>query len=108
MKVYGIKNCDTCKKALLVLTEKGFNTDLIDIRDTPLSLAQITVFANKFGSMLINKRSTTWRKLSEAERTLPIEKLLVLAPTVMKRPIIDNGTLFLGWNKEVIEALTVE
>ncbi len=108
MKVYGIKNCDTCKKALSVLTEKGFNTDLIDIRDTPLSLAQITVFANKFGSMLINKRSTTWRKLSEEERNLSIEKLLVLAPTVMKRPIIDNGTLFLGWNKEVIEALTVE
>ena len=108
MKVYGIKNCDTCKKALSVLTEKGFNTDLIDIRDTPLSLAQITVFANKFGSMLINKRSTTWRKLSEEERNLSIEKLLVLAPTVMKRPIIDNGTLFLGWNKEVIEALTGE
>ena len=108
MKVYGIKNCVTCKKALSVLTEKGFNTDLIDIRDTPLSLAQITVFANKFGSMLINKRSTTWRKLSEEERNLSIEKLLVLAPTVMKRPIIDNGTLFLGWNKEVIEALTVE
>ena len=108
MKVYGIKNCDTCKKALSVLTEKGFNTDLIDIRDTPLSLAQITVFANKFGPMLINKRSTTWRKLSEEERNLSIEKLLVLAPTVMKRPIIDNGTLFLGWNKEVIEALTVE
>ena len=108
MKVYGIKNCDTCKKALSVLTEKGFDTDLIDIRDTPLSLAQITVFANKFGSMLINKRSTTWRKLSEEERNLSIEKLLVLAPTVMKRPIIDNGTLFLGWNKEVIEALTVE
>lgn len=108
MKIYGIKNCDTCKKALSVLTEKGFNTDLIDIRDTPLSLAQITVFANKFGSMLINKRSTTWRKLSEEERNLSIEKLLVLAPTVMKRPIIDNGTLFLGWNKEVIEALTVE
>ena len=108
MKVYGIKNCDTCKKALSVLTEKGFNTDLIDIRDTPLSLAQITVFANKFGSMLINKKSTTWRKLSEEERNLSIEKLLVLAPTVMKRPIIDNGTLFLGWNKEVIEALTVE
>ena len=58
--------------------------------------------------MLINKRSTTWRKLSEEERNLSIEKLLVLAPTVMKRPIIDNGTLFLGWNKEVIEALTVE
>ena len=108
MKVYGIKNWDTCKKALSVLTEKGFNTDLIDIRDTPLSLVQITVFANKFGSMLINKRSTTWRKLSEEERNLSIEKLLVLAPTVMKRPIIDNGTLFLGWNKEVIEALTVE
>ena len=108
MKVYGIKNCDTCKKALSVLTKKGFNTHLIDIRDTPLSLAQITVFVNKFGSMLINKRSTTWRKLSEEERNLSIEKLLVLAPTVMKRPIIDNGTLFLGWNKEVIEALTVE
>tara|TARA_B110000008_G_scaffold91276_1_gene93462 strand:+ start:117 stop:443 length:327 start_codon:yes stop_codon:yes gene_type:complete len=108
MKVYGIKNCDTCKKALSILTEKGFNTDLIDIRDTPLSLAQITVFANKFGSMLINKRSTTWRKLSEEERNLSIEKLLVLAPTVMKRPIIDNGNLFLGWNKEVIEALTVK
>ena len=108
MKVYGIKNCDTCRKALSTLAGNGFNAEFIDIRDKPLTSSQITLFVNKFGSLLINKRSTTWRKLSEAERTLPVEKLLVLAPTVMKRPIIDNGNLFLGWNKEVIEALTVE
>lgn len=106
MKVYGIKNCDTCRKALSTLAENGFNAEFIDIRDKPLTSSQITLFVNKFGSLLINKRSTTWRNLSETERVLPIETLLEIAPTVMKRPIIDNGTLFLGWNKEIIEALT--
>ncbi len=106
MKVYGIKNCDTCRKALSTLAGNGFNAEFIDIRDKPLNSSQITLFVNKFGSLLINKRSTTWRNLSETERALPIETLLEIAPTVMKRPIIDNGTLFLGWNKEIIEALT--
>ena len=106
MKVYGIKNCDTCRKALSTLAENGFNAEFIDIRDKPLTSSQITLFVNKFGSLLINKRSTTWRNLSETERVFPIETLLEIAPTAMKRPIIDNGTLFLGWNKEIIEALT--
>ena len=106
MKVYGIKNCDTCKKALSKLTGNGSNAEFIDIRDKPLTSSQITLFVDKFGSLLINKRSTTWRNLSETERVLPIETLLEISPTVMKRPIIDNGTLFLGWNKEIIEALT--
>ncbi len=107
MKIYGIKNCDSCRKALSILVEKGFNIEFIDIRLTPLKLTQIKRFVKIFGVELINKRSTTWRKLTETEKSLPIENLIEFSPTVMKRPIIEDNCLYIGWNKEVETALGV-
>jgi Spx/MgsR family transcriptional regulator len=105
MKIFGLKNCDTCRKAFSKLNEKGFNVEFIDIRLTPLNSTQVKRFLEVFGCQLINKRSTTWRKLTEAEKMLPIEKLIELSPTVIKRPIIECDALFIGWNREVETAL---
>jgi arsenate reductase-like glutaredoxin family protein len=62
-------------------------------------------FIEVFKLDLVNKRSTTWRQLSDAQQALSIKELINFAPSVMKRPIIDNGTLFLGWNTEIKQAL---
>ncbi len=101
MKVYGIKNCDSCRKAL-----KALDAELHDVRDTPLSAEQLTQFHDAFGDALVNKRSTTWRNLDEKQRAEDPIKLLQQHPTLMKRPVIEkDGTLFLGWGKDVQAAL---
>lgn len=101
MIVYGIKNCDTVKKALKALEGAGRAPVLRDVRAEPLTSDEIARFEAAFGDALINRSSTTWRGLSEAERTAPVASLLAAHPTLMKRPVIEEGeTLTLGWKPE--------
>lgn len=107
MTLYGLKNCDTCRAALNALREAGRAPDVVDVREAPLGPADIARFLDAFGETLINRRSTTWRGLSEAERQMAPEALLAAHPALMKRPVIedDGGTLSLGWGPEVQAAL---
>lgn len=102
MIIYGLKTCDTCRKARAALPSARF-VDLradgmpSDLRDRALEI---------FGDRLVNTRSTTWRGLSEAERCQPSGVLLAAHPALMKRPLIDDGAgLHLGWGPEVKRAL---
>lgn len=97
MIVYGIKSCDTVKKALAALAAAGHAPVLRDIRAEPLSAAEIAEFEAAFGAALVNRASATWRGLDEAARALPLADLLAAHPTVMKRPVIRGATLTLGW-----------
>ncbi|MDF2140264.1 ArsC/Spx/MgsR family protein [Paenirhodobacter sp. CAU 1674] len=99
MIVYGIKTCDTVKKALRALEAAGHAPVLRDVRAEPLSAAEIAEFQAAFGDRLINRASTTWRGLSEAERAAPVPELLAAHPTLMKRPVIRGVELTLGWDK---------
>ncbi|WP_417270236.1 arsenate reductase family protein [Celeribacter sp.] len=100
--IYGIKTCDTCRKAV-----KALGAPLHDIRADPLSPAQLAQFYETFGAALLNTRSTTWRGLSESERAQAPMDLLAAHPTLMKRPVIDvDGTLYLGWGKDVQTAIS--
>ncbi|WP_425092079.1 arsenate reductase family protein [Tropicimonas sp. S265A] len=98
MRIYGLKTCDTCRKAA-----KGLNAAMQDIRAEPLNPDQIDQFLAAFGEALVNRRSTTWRGLTEAEREMPPKQLLERHPTVMKRPVIEDatGALYLGWGSDV-------
>lgn len=102
MIVYGLKTCDTCRKALKALP----GADFVDVRadGLPDDIRDRALAA--FGDALVNTRSTTWRGLSEAERAQAAETLLAAHPTLMKRPLIEaDGTLYLGWGKDVQAAL---
>ena len=66
MELYGIKSCDTVKKALKALDAAGRDVTFRDVRGTPLSTAEIDAFLAAFGEKLVNRSSTTWRGLSEA------------------------------------------
>lgn len=97
MRIYGVKACDTCRKAAKVL-----DAELVDIRATPLEATQLDTFVEAFGEALLNKRSTTWRGLTEVERAMDPVALIQAHPTVMKRPVIEkDGALTLGWTKDV-------
>ena len=94
--IYGIKNCDSCKKAI---KHFGDRAKFWDVRDFPLSRDTIEKFIFVFGSDLINTRSQTWRTLSDTDKALNKADLLDKNPTVMKRPVIEHfGDLSVGWS----------
>lgn len=98
--LYGIKTCDTCRKALKLLEGTGRDVRFVDVRATPLSDDKLTQLLASLGDDLLNTRSTTWRGLSEAERAQPVADLLRANPTLMKRPVIETpDALYLGWSK---------
>lgn len=104
MKLFGLKNCDTCRKALKQLSEIEF----IDVRGAGVPIDVLNMALGQFGDTLVNTRSTTWRGLADDERAKPQIELLQAYPALMKRPLIErDGQLFLGWTKETQAALGV-
>ena len=104
MQLYGLKTCDTTRKALKSLREGGQQVTYIDVRKDGIPEASLKIFLGVFGEDLINRRSTTWRGLSDSERAGDALELLVAHPTLMKRPVIWSGNTFtLGWGKDVQE-----
>ena len=101
MKVYGIRNCDTVKRAMGELAAAGHAPELVDIRETPLEAADYQRFFDAFGEALVNRRSTTWRGLDGDARAGDPVRLVFAHPTLMKRPVIEaEGVLTLGWGAE--------
>lgn len=107
LTVYHLKACDTCRKAIKTIKAAGADLQLIDVREDGLPKSELTHLMNSAGwEVLLNRRSTTWRNLDEADKadmTQDKAKDLILEhPTLMKRPVIDTGTqIYVGWTKEV-------
>ena len=102
MKIYGLKTCDTCRKAIKALPDAHF----VDVRAQGVPSAVMARAYETFNDALVNTRSTTWRGLGEDVRNQSHLDLLAAHPTLMKRPlIIDGDVLYLGWSKEVQTAL---
>jgi arsenate reductase len=105
MQLYGLKNCDTCRKALKALPE----AQLVDVRAEGVPAQLLEQALQQFEGSLVNTRSTTWRSLSEAERQGDPLELLRAHPALMKRPLIEkDGALYLGWTAETRSALGAE
>lgn len=104
MKLYGLKTCDTCRKAMKSLNDVTF----LDVRKDGVPSEILERAIVQFGDALLNKKSKTWRELDDVTRELAPLDLLNEAPTVMKRPLIENdGVLYLGWTADVRTALGV-
>lgn len=98
MKIYGLKNCDTCRKAMKALPD----ATLVDVRVEGVPIEVLSTAHQQFGAALLNTRSTTWRGLSDEERQGDPMALLQAYPALMKRPLIAvDNTLFLSWNSEI-------
>ncbi len=112
MKLYGLKNCDTCRKVRKELDAAKVAYTFHDVRDDGVSKAQVTRWARQAGwEAMLNKSSTTWRGLSDADRTGVTEAkaiaLMAAHPTLIKRPIIERGDteVYVGWTKDVAAAV---
>lgn len=102
MILYGLKTCDTCRKALKSLPDATF----VDVRADGVPQDVLNAAHAQFGVALLNTRSTTWRGLDVQQRQRNPLDLLADHPTLMKRPLIESqGQLYLGWGKDVQAAL---
>ncbi len=104
MRLYGLKTCDTCRKALKSLQQAEF----VDVRAQGVPAQVLADAFERFGEALLNTRSTTWRSLDESERNHPVLDLLKAHPALMKRPLIESeGQLYLGWTADTRQGLGV-
>lgn len=94
--LYGIKNCDTVKKARDWLAKNNVEYHFHDFRADGLSTTQVKSWIAEIGlETLVNKRSTTWKELDDATKENFSEKtavaIIVENPTLIKRPLLDTG-----------------
>ena len=106
IRVFGIKNCDTMKKAFNWLNENGVNYEFIDYKKAGVAEAHLPDWSQRAGwEPLLNKRGLTWKKLTDEERTAVDEekaiKLMAQYPSLIKRPVLDTGSqLIIGFTPE--------
>jgi arsenate reductase len=103
LTVYGIKQCDTCRKALKWLAAQGVEHRFHDFRVDGLSAELLREWLDSsFADKLVNRRSTTWRQISEEQRQSKGEELVALLleyPTLIKRPVfVTDKIVIVGFN----------
>ena len=109
--IYGIKNCDTMKKAMRWLDEHGVEYRFHDYRKDGLDEKQLKAWEKELGwEQLLNRRGQLWRKLPQAVRdNIDREtalKCMLENPGIIKRPLLDTGDRrVLGFKPEQYEAL---
>lgn len=105
--LYGIKNCDTVRKARQWLDEHGIDYRFHDFRADGLEPALLMRFEEALGwEALLNRRGTTWRTLDESERAnIGRESaiaLMLAKPALIKRPVLesDGGIVVVGFSPD--------
>ena len=98
--IYGIKNCETMKKAFAWLEGHGVAYDLHDYKMAGIDVVRLKAWSKQVGwEVLLNTRGTTWRKLSPTQQAhLDVNKALKLMsenPSLIKRPVLENGNVLL-------------
>ena len=102
MKLYGIKACDTCRKAMKELSNSGREVEFIDVRSNPPAIDVFEGFYSSLGVDLVNQRSKTWREMTDSDKKMPHVEMFQKFPTVMKRPVlVDGENITLGWSEKV-------
>ncbi len=98
--IYGIKNCDTMKKAMKWLDTEGLDYSFYDYRVEGIDPKLLESLEKNIGwQSLLNKRSTTWRQLDEGiknaiQRDSALQ-LMLEKPTLIKRPLLQAGQKYL-------------
>lgn len=105
LNLYGIKNCDTVKKARRWLEDHGIEYQFHDFRQDGLDKKLLSSWVELLGwESVVNKRSTTWRNLTDKEKEISTNsqavKLLAANLTLIKRPVVQNDKVLLVGFKE--------
>ncbi|UDM38361.1 Spx/MgsR family RNA polymerase-binding regulatory protein [Acinetobacter haemolyticus] len=113
LKIYGIKNCNSMKKAFDLLNQLGLAYEFHDYKKQGIAAETVKIWLdNKGQEVILNKKGTTWRKLSEAEQqtALSSEENLIEALTrhnsLIKRPVLETASGYIvGFDEEAYRAL---
>ncbi len=112
MKLYGIPNCSTVKKARTWLADRAHDVPFHDFRKQGVDAAWLReVVAQTGWQALVNTRGTTWRKLTDAEKAAVTDEagaiaLMLAQPSVIKRPVLErDGSYHVGFAEEHYQAL---
>ncbi|MCR9220274.1 MAG: arsenate reductase [Alphaproteobacteria bacterium] len=109
VRLYGLKNCDSCKSAAKALDAAGLAYEFIDFKKSPPDAATTARWAEAVGAKkLVNRGGTTWRKLDEGAQALADAEegaamLVKDNPSLAKRPVIehDDGAVTVGFDQAV-------
>jgi arsenate reductase (glutaredoxin) len=110
-KIYGIKNCDTMKKARTWLDGHKVDYSFHDYKASGIDKSTLEGWANKVGwEILLNRAGTTFRKLPDADKGDLTEKkaigLMLAQPSMIKRPVLEaKGKLTVGFKPEKYKKL---
>jgi len=116
LMMYGIKNCDTIKKARKYLEANNINYQFHDYRVDGLDAALLATFVANLGwEALLNTRGTTWRKLDESTRAAvnnaaTAQELMLEMPAIIKRPLLcaADGSMLLGFSETTYQQFIQE
>jgi Spx/MgsR family transcriptional regulator len=112
LMVYGLKNCDTCRKATAWLVAENIPHIFHDVCKDGVDRTMIKKWAKGVGwDILLNRRGTTWRNLSASDKDgideAKATELMSKHPALIKRPVCDqNGKISIGF-KEVNKAMLI-
>ncbi len=113
-KIYGIKNCNSMKKAFDALQAKGISYEFHDYKKQGIDADTLAIWLKEIGAdKVLNKKGTTWRKLTEAEQahaTSNQENLietLIAQPSLIKRPVLQTPEGFvIGFDEATYQAFS--
>ena len=96
VSIYGIKNCDTMKKAFAWCDEHGVDYEFHDYKKLGVDRNRLVQWCKVLGwKTLLNTRGTTWRKLTPAQQDITTQSaavaLMIEYPSVIKRPVVEAG-----------------
>lgn len=110
IKLYGIPNCNTVKKAQVFLENKGVAYEFINFKKQSPTLTHINKWKKAFGDWPVNKKGPTYRKIKEEFESLDAtgkKNLLIQTTSAIKRPILEiNGeAVAFGFDSELYDSL---
>ena len=107
--IYGIKNCDTMKKAFVWLDKAGVAYDFHDYKKAGVSKGDLEKWCKAAGwETVLNRAGTTFKKLPESDKEGLTERkaiaLMMAQPSMIKRPVLDDGKhLLIGFKPDEYE-----
>lgn len=111
IKIYGIPNCDTMKKARKWLDDNNLEYEFHDYKKHGVPEKNLTRWAKTAGwDVVLNKRGTTWRKLNDEIKNNIDEassiQVMLEHPSAIKRPVLEDGkTLLIGFKEDEYKTL---
>ena len=106
MKLYGLPNCDTVRRARAWLAARGLDCAFHDFKKSGVPPARLDAWMAALGwARLVNRQGLTWRRLPEDERERVVDAasaraLMLATPAVIKRPVVEwpDGSISVGFD----------